>query len=142
MEHISKSKEETYLLAAKIATKAKGGDIFALSGDLGAGKTTFVQGFAKNLGVTSAVTSPTFVLMKQYPVNKNEIKILVHVDCYRMADANDTESIGLPEYFERKDTVILIEWPEKIDSILPARTKQIKFEYIDDETRKITTFNF
>ncbi len=110
----------------------------ALSGDLGAGKTTFVKGLAKGLGITKNITSPTFVILKSYKTNgRGGIRHLVHLDCYRMEDKSDAEGIGLPEYFKQKGTLVLIEWPEKIESILPRTTKYINFEYLEENSRKI-----
>lgn len=115
-----------------------------MSGDLGSGKTTFVKAFAKQAGIKKEITSPTFVILKQYLIpssNEKSAEYLIHVDCYRMGSEEDAYSIGLPEYFERKDAIIFVEWPEKINKILPKRTKKIKFEYLDETTRKITVEN-
>jgi len=140
MEYISKSENDTTKIAKKIFSDSSGGDIFALSGDLGSGKTTFTKAFAKCAGVKKEVTSPTFVLMKQYQIPKpadKKTKYLIHVDCYRMESEDDAYSVGLVEYFGRKDVMILIEWPEKISKIFPKNIKNIKFKYIDETTRKI-----
>lgn len=144
MEYISKNENETFDIAKKIAGKAKAGDIFALSGELGSGKTTFVKAFAKALGVKQEITSPTFVLLKQYnlPVAFNsKAKFLVHVDCYRMETVEDAHSIGLSEYFGRDDVIILIEWPEKIKEILPPNIINIGFDYLDEYSRSIKVEN-
>lgn len=140
MEYLSKSEKETYQIAKDLAQKAQPGDIFTLEGDLGSGKTTFIKGFAKALGIKNEVTSPTFVLLKKYKVlNSNRgIQNLIHVDCYRMDSPEDAYSIGLDEFFGDKEAIILIEWPSKITSLLPKRTKKIKFEYINTSTRKIS----
>lgn len=139
MEFISNSSLETERYASKLAAKLSGG-VLALSGDLGAGKTTFVKGLAKGLGISKNITSPTFVILKSYQTDyKGDIKKLVHVDCYRMKDENDAEGIGLPEYFNQKDCLVLIEWPEKIKKILPESAKFINFEYLYENSRKITT---
>ncbi len=147
MESVSKSEEETYQLAAGLAAKLRGGDILALSGDLGSGKTTFTKGIAQALGLDRPVTSPTFVLMKEYKLNDKcqmtnvrarGTRYLVHVDAYRMRSASEAESIGLAEFFVRDDAITVIEWPEKIIEILPSRTRWIEFGYINDNTRRIT----
>lgn len=112
----------------------------ALSGNLGAGKTTFAKGLAKGLGIKKNITSPTFVILKSYKTDYGgNIEQLIHVDCYRMKDENDAEGVGLPEYFSRKNYLVLIEWPEKITSILPETTKYIDLEYLGENSRKITT---
>lgn len=127
-------------MAQKIARQAKPGDIFALKGDLGSGKTTFAQGFASALGIKNIVTSPTFVISKSYPVseNKNGIKELVHIDCYRLNQASDAESIGLSDYLEDENCVLLIEWPEEIWGAIKNRAKEICFETVSENERKIT----
>ncbi|MFA4995628.1 MAG: tRNA (adenosine(37)-N6)-threonylcarbamoyltransferase complex ATPase subunit type 1 TsaE [Patescibacteria group bacterium] len=139
MEYISKSEEETFKIARDLAFKAKPGDVFALEGDLGSGKTTFTKGFASALGIKENITSPTFVILKKYslPENQQKISFLVHIDCYRMGSIQDAYSIGIDELFENKDAVILLEWPDKIKEILPSRTVELRFEYIDDKTRKM-----
>lgn len=141
MEYISRSEKETYSIADKVASYAKPGDVFALFGDLGSGKTTFTKGFAAYLGVKKNITSPTFVISKEYLVSSSSIKKLVHVDCYRLGGENDAESVGLNEHIDAQDTVLILEWPEKIEKILPRDVKKIYFEYIDEKTRKITTGN-
>lgn len=142
MEIISKNEKETFLLAKKVADKLLPGEIIALFGDLGSGKTTFTKGLAKALGIKKEITSPTFVIMKQYPLpsDSKKIKNLVHLDCYRMATREDAESIGIYEYLELKDNVTVIEWPENIDKLLANfQFKKINFKYVDETTRKITT---
>lgn len=140
MEYISKSEEETFKIARDLALKAKPGDVFALEGDLGSGKTTFTKGFASALGIKDNITSPTFVLQKKYllPKNKQKISFLIHIDCYRMESELDAYSIGMDELFENDDSVILLEWPSKIKEMLPQRTIELKLEYIDEMTRKIS----
>ena len=90
MEFISKSLEDTFLLASHIAKQCNGGEIILLNGDLGAGKTTFTKGFAKALGITNAVTSPTFTLMKTYYGRLR----LYHFDMYRIIDEGEVEELG------------------------------------------------
>jgi len=133
---ITNSFEETQNLAANLAPKLKGGDILALSGDLGGGKTTFVQGLAKGLGIKEKVQSPTFVLMKIYQVPKKKFS-LCHIDLYRLKNKKDIESVGFQDYLRNNDYICVIEWAEKIKKILPSKAKWIKFEYVDEKTRKI-----
>ena len=103
MEFKSKNAEQTYELASKIAKYIKGGDIILLNGDLGAGKTTFVKGFAKAKGVTRPVTSPTFNLLKTYATDDYTI---VHVDAYRLEGAEFDELYD----YANEENVIFIEW--------------------------------
>ncbi len=114
----------------------------ALSGDLGAGKTAFVKGVAKGLGIKENVNSPTFVIAKEYKINlKFKIKNLklVHIDAYRLHSYKDAKAIGLEEYFN-KDNICLVEWPENISQILPKNTKYIKLEHLGENKRGINVF--
>jgi len=93
--------------------------IITLSGDLGAGKTTFTKGFAEGLGVKETITSPTFSLMNVYPVPEHpEIKHFIHIDTYRLEDEEDLLAIGVEDYLGAEGTIVMIEWPEKIPGIL------------------------
>jgi tRNA threonylcarbamoyladenosine biosynthesis protein TsaE len=130
MKIITNSEKETFEFAKSLAKKAKGGEVYALSGNLGAGKTVFVRGFAAGLGIKRNVNSPTFVLMKIYPVRGHKtIKHLCHVDAYRLKSSADLEAIGALDYFGQSDTVCLIEWPEKIDNFLLTKIIQIKIKH-------------
>ncbi len=135
MVYTTKNSGETEKLAMKVARNAKAGDVFALFGDLGSGKTTFCKGFCRFLGVEENITSPTFVIMKNYLLEKEHrgIRELVHVDAYRI---EEIRSSGLDDYLKRDDAIILIEWPKQIENFLP-QAKRIFFEYIDENTRRI-----
>ena len=116
MTFTTASAEETIELGAMIAKRLKAGDIVALSGGLGAGKTTLVKGIAKGLGVKNYryVNSPSFVLVKEY---KGKVP-LFHFDIYRLNNLKDIEEIGYEDYLARKG-VVVIEWSEKMSRILP-----------------------
>jgi len=97
----------------------QGGEIIALSGPLGSGKTTFVKGVAKGLKLKQLIQSPTFLLLREYPVLENpKIKRLVHIDLYRLKNEEEIASLGLSDYLGRKEVVSLIEWPDKIQDWL------------------------
>jgi tRNA threonylcarbamoyladenosine biosynthesis protein TsaE len=135
---ITNSEQETLAFAKKLAKKACGGEVYALSGDLGAGKTVFTRGFATGLGIKRNVNSPTFVLMKIYPVKKHKtIKHLCHIDAYRLKSARDLASIGALDYLGKKDCVVLVEWPENIKKILPKKLKLIKIKHQKENQREI-----
>jgi tRNA threonylcarbamoyladenosine biosynthesis protein TsaE len=138
MEFFSKNLEDTNQIAQNVARDLKGGDILALSGDLGSGKTTFAKGVARALGVITEITSPTFVISKVYKLDLDGIKELVHIDSYRFEDISDAESIGLPEIIQRNDVIIIIEWPEKVWALIKDRARLIKFQYLGENERKIT----
>ena len=126
---ISKSKEETQALAAKIVCLLKPGSVVLLTGDLGAGKTTFVGGALKELGYKDHVVSPTFNILKCYFEVKPNV---FHIDAYRLEDQNT--DIGLEEFLEGEG-VSFVEWPKFIEEILPPETLTIKISRISDNER-------
>ena len=126
---ISKSKEETQALAAKIVRLLKPGSVVLLTGDLGAGKTTFVGGALKELGYKDHVVSPTFNILKCYFEVKPNV---FHIDAYRLEDHKT--DIGLEEFLEG-DGVSFVEWPKFIKEILPPETLTIKISRISDNER-------
>jgi len=137
---ITKNSKETHNLADKLAKNLRGGEILALIGDLGSGKTTFVQGLAKSLGIKEKITSPTFVWLKTYPLKKRFIKKLHHFDLYRLDLPKTLEVIGLNEYLSDPQAIIVIEWADKIKEILPGKTRYIKFKHAG-KNRRIIIFS-
>ena len=117
---ISKTTQDTAKIATHLSKKLKGGEIIALEGDLGAGKTTFTQDLARALGVKEHLTSPTFVLMKIYGIGNKKygIRNLVHVDCYRLDEPQELFYLGIEEYLNRQDVIVVIEWADKIRNYL------------------------
>lgn len=111
-----------------------------LSGNLGAGKTTFTQHLARELRIEEKITSPTFVLMKKYEIDFGQFKKLVHIDAYRVEDVSEISILNLPEIFADKENLVLIEWPEKIADILPEQKITITLEVVGDE-REINILN-
>lgn len=130
---LSKSQDETKKLAQKLGRQLHRGFI-CLYGDLGAGKTTFVQGLAKGLGIRSRIQSPTFTYSRVHGTKSK----LYHFDCYRLRKTDELFVHELHETLQRGDGVIAIEWAEKIASHLPEKRTDIHFEYINEKTRKIT----
>ena len=137
MKVVSHSEKETQKLAVNFAKTLKGGETIGLIGDLGAGKTAFVKGLAKGLGIKKAITSPTFVVMKIYPVKHPTIKHLVHVDAYRVKTARSLTVIGLEDYIKSNDSVVVIEWADLVNEILPKKKILIKFNHIKEKIRNI-----
>ena len=136
---ISKSVAETQKIAADLAKKLSSGEILALSGDLGGGKTTFVQGLAKGLGIKEQITSPTFVLIKEFKISRSyklEAKNLIHIDLYRLKKIDKIFKKEIQEYF-KPENITVIEWAEKIKDSLPKNTKWIKFNFISENKRRI-----
>lgn len=136
-KYISDSSQDTYDLGLEIAASLSGGELIALYGDLGAGKTSLTQGIASGLGVKERVNSPTFTIIKVYKSNKGKIKHLCHIDAYRLQNSQDLINIGIDDYLYKPDIVTVIEWAEKIKDILPKDVIEIKIDYFK-EKRKIS----
>ena len=134
---ITNSPTETLIWAHKLADKFKGGEVVSLEGDLGAGKTVVVKGMAEGFGVKEVVNSPTFVLMKVYPITKGKIQHIVHVDAYRLSGPADLMQIGLADYLGRPDSVVLIEWGDKVKSALPEYTIHLRLKSLAENKREI-----
>ncbi|HWA52075.1 MAG TPA: tRNA (adenosine(37)-N6)-threonylcarbamoyltransferase complex ATPase subunit type 1 TsaE [Patescibacteria group bacterium] len=137
MEIITKNAEETFRLGEKIGSDlirlSAGTQTIALSGDLGSGKTVFVQGLAKGLGIKNRIQSPTFILMRRYGS-------FYHLDLYRLENnvERQVEELGLFDIWKQKNNIVAIEWAEKVKSILPKETIFINFENVNENERKIT----
>lgn len=135
---INKVAKELLLKVAKIKTdKAR---IIAMSGDLGAGKTTLTQEISRELGIKESVVSPTFVIMKIYKTNPKDsalksIKRLVHIDAYRLDGSKELEKIGWKKFSEDKENLIIVEWPENVKDSLNKKTHYIFLKHVDEETR-------
>lgn len=134
MKLISKSPEETVEIGARIAKGLKKGDVVALIGNLGSGKTVFTKGIAKGLGVKDVryVNSPTFVIIKEY---KGRIP-LYHFDLYRVDKANTLDSETLEEYF-CDDGISVVEWAEKLKRALPPKHLEVRLSVAGEKKRKI-----
>jgi tRNA threonylcarbamoyladenosine biosynthesis protein TsaE len=130
----TKSADDTRELAAELAAVARAGDIVLLSGELGAGKTTFTQGFGQGLGVTDPITSPTFTLMQIYP---GRLKVL-HVDVYRLEHLQEVIDLGLPELLD-DEAVALIEWGEAAEPVLPADFLRVRIEFGEADDDRVMT---
>ena len=130
-QFITSSEDETKAFAKNLSKTLKG--VIALTGDLGSGKTTFVQGFAQGLGIKEKIISPTFILIRQHKI-PNSKKILFHIDLYRLEDFTQ---LGLEEIINDPNNIVLIEWAEKIKKLLPKKTTYIKFQILENYKRKI-----
>lgn len=138
MQFISNSTQDTLNFGLKLAKKSKGGDIYALIGDLGGGKTCFTKGFARGLGIKKTINSPSFLLMKVYKVNRPGIKFFCHVDVYRLKRPGEIVEIGVEEYLGRPDTITIIEWADKIKKLLTPHKKAVAtFSLLDKNSRLI-----
>jgi len=136
---VTDSFEETQKLGFEFAHKLRGGEVLALHGDLGSGKTTFVQGLAKGLGIAGHVISPTFIIMRTYAIRNSQFAIrnFYHVDLYRIEGEEDAEGLGLLDLFDDRENIVVIEWPDKIENLLPENRIDLYFEYKGDDKREI-----
>lgn len=131
---ITESLEETKKLAKKLAEELGDQRFLALFGELGAGKTTFVQGLAKGLGAKERIISPTFIIVRNH---KLDSKTFYHIDLYRVQTENEKDELGLKEIFNDPNSIIAVEWAEKIKNILPKKRIELYFENLEGEKRKI-----
>ena len=137
MRLASTSEKQTFNFAKKFATKLKGGEVLCLIGDLGAGKTAFTKGLAAGLGIKNTVTSPTFVLMKNYKARGGKIKYLAHIDAYRLEGGAQLLGIGAEDYFGDAECVTVIEWADKVKDIWPKTAIKIEFKIGKGDKREI-----
>jgi tRNA threonylcarbamoyladenosine biosynthesis protein TsaE len=135
---VSTSPEETRILGAAIAPVLLPGDVISLTGDLGAGKTVFVQGLATALGVTSRVTSPTFTIVHEYAGRYP----IVHVDIYRLESFQEVLDLGFEEFLEAR-AIVTVEWGEAVEPLLPRAHLRVDIRRVsdpDDIDRRVITF--
>ncbi|MFC1625272.1 tRNA (adenosine(37)-N6)-threonylcarbamoyltransferase complex ATPase subunit type 1 TsaE [Patescibacteria group bacterium] len=135
MKVVSTKIRETEQLAGGLVKRIRSLDnsqavVVALTGELGSGKTTFVQGFAKTLGIKEQITSPTFVIFKKY-------KNLIHFDLYRIEDLKEILDLEWEEMIKNTGNIIIVEWAEKIKKILPKNTIWVKFKHVSETKRQI-----
>jgi len=127
---ISNHPEETLELGRRLAAELRKGDILALAGELGAGKTQFVKGLAAGLGVEEDITSPTFTLVHEHPG-------LTHLDLYRLERPEEVLAIGLDDYLENGG-VTVIEWADKFEALIPPGARWIRFRVLEGDQREIS----
>lgn len=143
IEVITKSAEETKKIAANLAEKLKkqplsgAALIISLEGNLGSGKTTFIQGLAQELGVKENILSPTFVIQKDFSLSLNNFKNLYHIDAYRLKNPQELLDLGFADLIKNPENLITIEWADKIKKILPKNILWIRFENLGKNKRKI-----
>lgn len=144
MQLVSQSADDTRAIAVRFAAHIRdimpgrpSALVIALQGDLGAGKTTFVQGLAHALGIEKIPKSPTFLLAKEYPVPGSPYA-LWHLDCYRLKSHNDLVTLDLHRIFDTQTNIVLVEWPERVGDGLPRDHIIIRFEHAGGDKRSIT----
>ena len=113
--------------------------LLALVGDLGGGKTTFSQGFARGLGVKEKILSPTFVIIRKYKIKKKKtaFKFFFHIDCYRVKGPEELFSLGFNEIISNPENIVAIDWAERARKVLPKNILTLNFEFTDKDTRRI-----
>ena len=153
---ITHSEKQTLNLGKKIAKKLlachaesaswqrrRSGEVLALNGELGSGKTVLIKGIAAGLGIKKHITSPTFVVMKLYKIQnpKSEIQNLLHIDAYRLNSGQDLVNIGVKDWLAKPNTVTVIEWAERVKNILPKDTITIKLKLRKNKNERTITVN-
>jgi tRNA threonylcarbamoyladenosine biosynthesis protein TsaE len=145
MEFITKNFEETQQLASRLLDQItilphSGALVLALKGELGAGKTTFIQGLGKVLGIKDKILSPTFVIQRRFTIHDLRFKNfenLYHLDCYRLNNEKDLRELGFEEILKDENNLVVIEWPERIKKALPSDTVWLEFEHGGEDIRTI-----
>lgn len=141
--YFSGSLLETKKLGAKLARKIlknfspQKAVFIALKGNLGGGKTSFAQGFARGLAIKEKITSPTFVIMKKFKIKNSKFKNFYHLDCYRLKKPEELFDLGFREITSNPENIIAVEWADKIKKILPEKSLWVHFEFINKNKRKI-----
>ena len=140
---ISRNIHETDNLAGDLLNKLSQttndfATVVGFFGDLGSGKTTFIQALGKHLGIQEVMTSPTFVIEKIYKLDgKNNFKNLIHIDAYRLDSGKDLASLGFSEILKDSGNLVVIEWPERVMDILPKNLYHIDLKFISETEREI-----
>ena len=143
---ITKSFKETQNLGKELASLINPSSeavVLLLHGNLGSGKTTFLQGFAKGLGIKEKILSPTFVIQKRFLLKNKKFHNFYHIDCYRLKNekparaGGDILELGFKDIIKNPENIIAIEWPEKIKKVLPKNCIKINFKFINENERAI-----
>lgn len=129
------SKADLKTAAAELISGHGSSVVFALYGDLGAGKTTFTQIVGEILGVSEDITSPTFVIMKRYQTTHDVFRNLIHIDAYRLHDTEELTVLGFEDWLREDHALMVIEWADKAESLLPESAIKLKFTLQNDERR-------
>ena len=137
MRDIHEMNEEAGRFARGLMPRESTATVVALSGELGSGKTVFVKGVAKALGITEHVTSPTFVIMKKYDLHEQKYDRLIHIDAYRLKGEHHLKVLGWEELLNNPKNLIFMEWPEQAGNAIPKSALAIHFRYSGDNEREI-----
>ena len=133
-EHLARGASETRLFGRELAAELTPGDLVALEGDLGTGKTCLVQGICAGLGVEEGVNSPTFVLLNVYDITGERGPLRIyHFDLYRLETVEELADIGADQFFHEADAVTLVEWADRLPELLPEQRWRVRLEYGEGE---------
>ena len=145
MQYVTRSAEGTEMMAQEFIEylKSRAGmqgtaTIVGLSGELGAGKTTFMKGVARSFNLDAHITSPTFVIQKLYELEDEQFDRLIHIDAYRLEGGEELAPLGWYEMLSDPKNIIFVEWPEKVFDAMPMRAEMIHFQVLDTNERGIT----
>lgn len=140
---MTKNERETRRLGEELGVsldpRKRGATVLALFGGLGGGKTQFVQGVARGVGITKRITSPTFVIRKDYPLRsrRTSFRLFVHLDFYRLSLRKDIQELDLKGMFSKSGTLVAVEWAERIKNVIPPHAIKITFQRLGEYERKI-----
>ena len=136
------NESETIEFGKDFAKNLKGGEIVCLNGNLGAGKTTLMKGVAEFFEINrNEIVSPTFTIVNMYKCDKNNIKNIIHIDAYRIKNEDELLEFGVLEFFNDKNSVVFIEWPENIKKYIKNNIIKINIEILENNKRKIEIVN-
>jgi len=142
MKYLSGSAGETEKIGYNLASQAEGGEVYLLYGDLGAGKTTFMHGFINYFLPQKRVLSPTFIIVRHYEIHHELIKNLFHIDLYRLANTKEIKDVGIPEMLNKPDTVVAVEWAEKIEDLKPDKRTEVYIKVKEKSQREIKVISY
>jgi tRNA threonylcarbamoyladenosine biosynthesis protein TsaE len=140
---LTKSEKGTEKLGEKIGKKIlkekldKSAKILVLEGDLGGGKTTFLKGFAKGLGIKEKILSPTFILFRKFQIPNSKFQNFYHIDCYRIEKAKEILNLGFKKIIKDPKNIVAVEWAERVKEVLPKKVLKIKFKILGKKEREI-----
>lgn len=134
---LTNNSHQTFKLGEDFGKNLKSGDVVLLIGDLGTGKTTFVQGIAKGLGIRDRILSPTFVLVRIHGVDSKKFNTLNHIDLYRIDEPQDIKKLGIEEFMSSENSVTIIEWADKLLDFKPGKGYKINFKHLGEDQREI-----
>ncbi|OGG26622.1 tRNA (adenosine(37)-N6)-threonylcarbamoyltransferase complex ATPase subunit type 1 TsaE [Candidatus Gottesmanbacteria bacterium RIFCSPLOWO2_01_FULL_39_12b] len=138
MDYLTLSPLETKEIGKRTGKLLSGGEVLCLYGELGVGKSVFVKGLIEYFLPNARVLSPTFIIVRHYGVNQHKkIKKIYHADLYRIENKSEIQSLELFENFYKSDSIVLIEWAEKLENMLPERRIDIKISILGENKRKI-----